>query len=559
MRNATVGTMVIAMFGCPSSSRQPESPERETSTEEPQAGNDDTSTPVSSPPERPTGRVFRPQVAGPPGQGFYTQDGEELRRQLTGYLEAAEASSELEGRDLLGFLAPHAGYRYSGPTAAHAYLQARGRGYKTVVIMALSHRRRAGKVALLDHDFYETPLGRVPIDGDIVRELIEADGELLEVNPRVFRGEHSMEIQIPLLQLTADEGFQVVPIILATGSEAHAQRLARVLFEQLGQRRDVLFVASSDLSHFFPYERANRTDREILDLVTDMNLEELRNRGPGRRDMPCGYYPLLALMELFALYEADARRTTLLRYQNSGDTAGDRSRVVGYGSVAFSLNTGVRTEEAPARAAPEPAAESSNIPYGREDREALIQLARRSVTAAVRGEEFSPSRPDSELLRQDGAAFVTLHCETTRDGRCIGPGDGLRGCIGHVVARIPLYRCINDVARSAAIHDRRFHPVSERELEHLSYEISVLTPPQPVTDPRSVVVGRDGLIMARGASRGLLLPQVPTELGWDLETFLARTCRKAHMEPTCWQDSRTTIERFGAIVWGEDLAATDRH
>ena len=552
-----LGVIVLFAVGCPSSTRQPDSTARESSPEErPSSGEDERESP---PPPRPAGRVYRPQVAGPPGEGFYTRDADDLRQQLTAYLEHAEVSSDLRDRDLLGLLAPHAGYRYSGPTAAAAYRQARGRGYKTIVVLALAHRRRGDKVALLDHDYYETPLGRVPIDVQLVRQLVEAEGDLLEVNEAVFRGEHSLEIQLPLIQLTQDEGVGIVPIILATGSEEHAQRLARVLHQQLGQRRDVLFVASSDLSHFFPYERASRTDREILSLVTDMNLDELRSRGAGRRDMPCGYFPLLTLMELFALYESDARRTTLLRYQNSGDTAGDRSRVVGYGSVAFSLDRGIRTAEAPAVVEPEVPAESSNIPYSREDRAALIDLARRTVIAAVRGENFDPGRPDSELLRQNGAAFVTLHCETTREGRCIGPGDGLRGCIGHVTARIPLYRCIADVARSAAIRDRRFHPVAERELEHLSYEISVLTPPETVSDPTTVVVGRDGLIMSRGGSRGLLLPQVPVELGWNRATFLERTCRKAHMEPTCWQDSNTTIERFGAIVWGENLQATDHH
>jgi AmmeMemoRadiSam system protein B/AmmeMemoRadiSam system protein A len=499
-------------------------------------------------------------VAAPAGEGFYTSDAAELRRELTGYLEQAPVSSELEGRDLLGFVSPHAGYRFSGPTAAYAHIQARNRGYKTVVVMALSHHRSTRKVALLDHDAYETPLGPVPIDRDVVRQLVAAGGDVLEVNEQAFRGEHSMEIQLPLLQLALGEGFRVVPIILATGEEAHAQRLAHVLHEQLGRRRDVLFVASSDLSHFYPDDEATEIDRGILSLITDLDIAGYRQRGPGLRNMPCGYFPILTLMELFNLYDAAARRTTLLRYQNSGDTAGDRSRVVGYGAVAFSLDRGVRSEVAPTRPVPAGSGNGSgSIPFTREDRRVLMDLARRTVAAAVRGEPAPSDRPESGLLRRDGAAFVTLSCETDDEGRCTGPGDELRGCIGHVVARVPLYQCIIDVGRSAAIHDRRFHPVEERELQVLSFEISVLTPPRPVTDPSSIVVGRDGLIMSRAMNSGLLLPQVPVEFGWDREQFLARTCHKAGMEPSCWQDPRTTIERFTAIVWGEDLEATDHH
>jgi AmmeMemoRadiSam system protein A len=110
------------------------------------------------------------------------------------------------------------------------------------------------------------------------------------------------------------------------------------------------------------------------------------------------------------------------------------------------------------------------------------------------------------------------------------------------------------VARSAAIHDHRFSPVTAEELSDLSYEISVLTAPEPIK-AEDVVVGRDGLIMSRGGRSGLLLPQVPIEWGWDREEFLRHTCRKAGLPLDCWQDPETKIEAFRAIVWGEeDLA-----
>lgn len=551
--------VVVASLGaCPSVSRQRDNVDQDSdeSTVGPpaeEARSNQRRSPQSSK------RVFAPQVTTRMGrQGFYTSDAGELRQQLEGFLSNAEASGALEGRDLLGFLSPHAGYRYSGPTAATAYRQLQGREYNTVVLMALSHHRRAEHVAVLDYDAYRTPLGDVEIDRELVQQLVrESDGDIV-VDELPFRGEHSLEIQLPFLQLVLGDAIQIAPIILATRSEEDSLELARLLHRLLGQRRDVLFIASSDLSHHYQYEEAQRLDRGILELVTGLDITRYRERGPLLRQMPCGYFPLLTLMELASLYDADQRATTLLQYQNSGDTAGDRSRVVGYGAVAFSLDSGVREETAAAEIPPGPATALARR-FSEDDRRELLELARRSVAAAVRGERYTPPAPDDGIQAERGAAFVTLRCETNSQGRCVGAGQGLRGCIGHIVARIPLYRCVNEVARSAAIEDRRFPNLTEAELEHVSYEISVLTPAEPVEDATTVVVGRDGLIMQRDAHRGLLLPQVPIEWGWDRDTFLARTCRKARMESTCWRDTRTRIERFGAVVWGEDLVAHDHY
>jgi len=180
--------------------------------------------------------------------------------------------------------------------------------------------------------------------------------------------------------------------------------------------------------------------------------------------------------------------------------------------------------------------------FSREERQALMDIAKAAVRAAARGESYAPAEPAAEGLRRNGAAFVTLK----ESGQ-------LRGCIGHVIATEPLYECVAEVARAAAIEDPRFDPVGPGELDKLAFEISVLTPPEVVTDPTTIQVGRDGLIMSRGGRRGLLLPQVPEEQGWDREQFLDGTCRKAGLPTGCWREPGTRIERFQAIVWGENL------
>ncbi len=170
----------------------------------------------------------------------------------------------------------------------------------------------------------------------------------------------------------------------------------------------------------------------------------------------------------------------------------------------------------------------------------LMTIAKESVEAAVNDRFLEHVPPDDATLLEPGAAFVTLK----KHGN-------LRGCIGHVLARIPLYMCISEMARSAAVHDSRFAPVSLSELVDIAYEISILTKPEPI-DPDDIKVGRDGLIISQGVYSGLLLPQVPVEWGWNREQFLIQTCRKAGLSGSAWQDSDVKLEAFRAIVFDEN-------
>ncbi len=470
--------------------------------------------------------AFPAQVAGM----FYTADPAELEAEVRGYLDDAKAPPVAKERDLVAILSPHAGYRYSGPVAGEAYKAAVGRGHTTVVVMALSHSRAARKVSVLDRPAYDTPLGSVPVDRELVRRLVAEHGELFEASEEVFRGEHSLEVQLPFVQL-ALPGTKVVPIIVAVRDEGMAEAAGRALYAMLGGRKDVLFVASSDLSHHHPYDAARGFDEENLSLLEKWRIDEWRTKASRMAEGMCGYRPLLALVRMLEGWPARSRRVERIDYRNSGDTAGDKSSVVGYGALAFSLESGLRTEVA---AAPDFG------PYGPEARRELMALAKKATGAAARGESFEPQPPTAKILAEPGAAFVTLKKR----------GD-LRGCIGHVIARVPLYRCVADVARSAAIHDTRFSKVTPDELPEITFEISVLTAPEPIR-PEDVVIGRDGLIMSRGMRSGLLLPQVPVEWGWEREEFLEHTCRKAGLPLGCWKDPETKIEGFRAIVWGED-------
>lgn len=173
------------------------------------------------------------------------------------------------------------------------------------------------------------------------------------------------------------------------------------------------------------------------------------------------------------------------------------------------------------------------------DKQFLLRLARRTVTKALTGGEETPEAPESATLNAPSGAFVTLHL-----------GGSLRGCIGTPLPVRPLYLAIHENALAAAFHDPRFPPLTQSELPHVDFEISVMTIPHPIDDPEEVEVGRDGIIVSLGRSRGLLLPQVAVEQGWTREEFLRYGCMKAGVDPEKL-NSGATIEVFQAIVFGE--------
>ena len=477
--------------------------------------------------------IFQAQVAGQ----FYSADAHALETQIKTFLDdaadgGANVLGQLEDRDLVGVLSPHAGYVYSGPVAGYSFAAARARSnqYTTVIVMALSHRRTSRTISILDKDGYRTPLGTLPIDRGKVRQLTEAHPTLFTAEEQMFVQEHSLEVQLPFIQV-ALPNVKAVPMIVATSDLDILEKAGAALFDAFGTYKDILFVVSSDLSHFYPYEEAKGYDNTSLTLIEEWNVPSWVEHASQSRKGMCGVKPMFTFAKMFEQFDAETRQVKRLKYMNSGDTAGDKSQVVGYGSLSFSINKGMRTEKFPKK---------DFGPYTPALRRELMNLAKDAVRAAASGNPRSASMPDSEILRQSGAAFVTLK----KNGQ-------LRGCIGHVIARVPLYECVEEVARAAATRDTRFTPVTPSELDELTYEISILTKPEPIR-PEDVVVGRDGLIMSRGMYSGLLLPQVPIEWDWDREQFLSHTCRKAGLPMDCWQDEETKIEAFRAIVFGED-------
>jgi MEMO1 family protein len=332
-------------------------------------------------------------------------------------------------------------------------------------------------------------------------------------------------VQLPFLQRVLPP-FDLVPIIMGEQSYEENRALG-VALAKLIRGTDTLIVASSDLSHYHPYDAAVSLDKKVLNGVQEWDYLTLSDNFQMRTWEACGGGPIVAAM--IAAERLGATRAAILKYANSGDVIGDKSRVVGYGAMA--LLAGEEKGSGASR-------EFSLTP---DEQRQLLEIARKSAESIVKDNkpyELPANLPAS--LMQDRGAFVTIK-----------KGGDLRGCIGYTAAAEPLAQTVRDVAAHAALRDPRFHAVSANELPKLKYEVSVLSPMRRVSDVSQIKVGSHGLMIAKGSVRGLLLPQVPKEFGWDRGTFLEQTAIKAGLPADAWRDQDADLFIFTAVVFGE--------
>jgi len=271
------------------------------------------------------GRDRPPAVAGT----FYSHDAARLRREIEAYLAAAEAPRAIDG-ELVALVSPHAGYSFSGTVAGSAYRLVQGLKFDLVVIVAPSHHHLFSGFSIYTAGDYLTPLGRVPVERCLAMELI---GKSAAVNfhPEAHRQEHSLEVQLPFLQVALGD-FQLLPIIMGRQSQAAARQLALILTQVADQRR-VLLVASTDLSHFHDAATAGRLDRGVLDAIAAFDPDLFWHLVESGTAEACGAGPLLAVM--LAAQQLGARRARILAYRHSGEVCGDNRRVVGYLAAAL--------------------------------------------------------------------------------------------------------------------------------------------------------------------------------------------------------------------------------
>ena len=458
---------------------------------------------------------------------FYPAQGAELERTIGELVTAAEKSAargNLEGR-LRALIIPHAGYIYSGYTAAHAIHHLSGRSFAKVIVMGPDHRIGLPAAAISAVEAYDTPLGRLPLHPDAVR-LRQTSG-LFVYSPSSDRTEHSVEVVLPFLQYGLG-AFQLVPIVIGAGApDVIAAALEPIL------NRETLLVASSDLSHFLNYQQAVTWDHATLELIRNLEPEKLMRR----QNSACGRAPIAVILHLARVHQWQPR---LLNYTNSGDTAGDKARVVGYTAVAFYETSHIRGG-IPMENCTRP--EQGNV---------LLDHARRTITEKLGREIDLETAASLEKKLQDNCydkksgTFVTL----TLDGQ-------LRGCIGNMNTTLNLRDGVRQNALSAAFHDPRFSPLTEAELDKVHIEISILTDPRPLDYNggddlvQKLRPNVDGVIISKGHKRATFLPQVWKQLPRP-DDFLSRLCLKAGLPAGTWQAEALDVQTYQVISFEEE-------
>jgi MEMO1 family protein len=270
--------------------------------------------------------IREPSVSGT----FYPANPEVLKADIEGYLKKASLENVPAG--VVGLVSPHAGYMYSGQTAAHGYKTLSGNHYNTVIIVAPSHQSFFYGAAVQAKGGYKTPLGVVPIDEDLSARLV-GNGELVHADDRAHRGEHSVEVQIPFLQTVLDE-FMIVPLILGMSQDmGYSVQLADFIHQNLDSGKRYLIVGSTDLSHYYPYDLAKELDNEAIELIRKYDIEGLDRELARGKYEACGAGSIVTAMAVSR--KLGATRSEVLDYKNSGDVTGDMSNVVGYVSSVF--------------------------------------------------------------------------------------------------------------------------------------------------------------------------------------------------------------------------------
>ncbi len=454
---------------------------------------------------------------------WYPGDPASLQRQISGYLSKAKPPA-INGR-LTGIISPHAGYVYSGGVAAWAYKLLAENPVQRVVIIAPSHQARFSGSSIYNLGGYRTPLGIVPLDFEIIEAMFEHSSVIRYV-PQADQREHSLEIQLPFLQSVLPQ-FKLVPIIMGDQDYRHCSELAEILAAVLG-KKPTLMVASTDLSHYHPYDDARALDKVLLDRIETFDPEGLAEAIRNRSCEACGAGPVLTMMLAARKMGADSAK--VLHYANSGDVTGDvTGGVVGY--MAAAVFKAEKSDRHRSRDG------GTDLGFDAREKETLRNLAYHAIRSRCLGEPMPDIQAESENLRQKRGAFV-----------CIRKGSDLRGCIGVIEPYAPLDETIKKMAVEAAFNDPRFCSLAEAELDEIDIEISVLTPMERISDPSAIEVGRHGLFIRRGNQSGLLLPQVPVEQGWDRTQFLEFTCRKAGLPKGAWKEPGVELYAFSADI-----------
>ncbi|MCX6803829.1 MAG: AmmeMemoRadiSam system protein B [Candidatus Diapherotrites archaeon] len=462
-----------------------------------------------------TDKIRNPIYAG----AFYPSDKKELSKMIDSFLSTVNKNEpkKLDGK-LAALIVPHAGFVYSGPTAAFGFKSLSKSSPKRIILLGPSHQKYL-KGCFGFSGIWSTPLGKINVQNAGLN-IIEDDEE------------HSLEVELPFLQKTL-KNFEFVPIIYG---EINYEELSKIC--KGAADIDSVIIASSDLSHYNSYDKAVAIDKNTISAILSLDLEEFSRAGDA-----CGKIGIAALM---LLAKENNWKPVLLDYRNSGDTAGDKDNVVGYCAIAFFKSTAEGSKKKVRKAFVCNKNQSEDFSLTPVEEKYCIDLAKKSIEFYLENNSIlnlsglELKKVPKKLLEKK-ACFVTLTIN----------GD-LRGCIGNLTAYQPLFTEILENAVNAAFRDPRFEPLSKSELAKIKIEVSILTKPKELifSDAEDLLskicAGVDGLILSKGPYSATFLPSVWEDIS-KKEDFLTHLCQKAGLPKDEWKKSRIKVKRYYTI------------
>ncbi len=488
-------------------------------------------TTSSEKPTEPAKVVLHASLAGTP---WYSNNPDTLKQQFDSFFEKAKPETI---ENVIALIMPHAGYQWSGQTAAFG-LKTTEKKYERIVVIGPSHRTAMEEIISVPRaTHFETPLGQIPLDTEFIDKLLKFP--MVQNVPQAHQSENSIEMELPILQY-CQEDFKLVPIVAGQCSLEAVEKAGAILRSLLDE--NTLVIASSDFVHYgrahlyVPFTENIPEQIKELDMGAYQHIANLDAKGflEYKRKTGatiCGAVPIAILLSMMN----EPSKAHLVQYATSGELTGDFSNSVSYMSIAFS---GVWVNH------PEIETRANNSELTDEDKKQLLLLARKTMVYALQNRRI-PEASDlgitiSDAMQPVRAAFVTLKKNSQ-----------LRGCIGDIIPLRPLYKSVITNAIHACVNDGRFAPVSQYELRDITIEISALTEPIPTRSPDKIRIGIDGVILRKNGRSAVFLPQVAPEQGWDVEQMLTNLSMKARLPADGWKEGASFLV-FQAEVFGEN-------
>ncbi len=487
-------------------------------------------------------KIRPPALAGQ----WYAAQPDKLRAGIQKYLEDADVKPLAQ--PVRAIVVPHAGHVWSGPTAAAGYKVLDTQRIRRIFILSPNHRMPVYGVASAGVDAFETPLGILEVDTQIIDKW--RDNHIVTENVAAHKSEHAIEIQLPFIQVVFDGNLPIiVPLIVGEMSPEMVRTFASALRREL--RDEDLVLISSDFLHYGKsygyvpfgepvFENIRKFDARTVDAIRQISSAVFEQFVRETPNCACG---VNSLRVLAALFQTDKPQLTFdeLAYDTSGRKTNDTSMSVSYEALALSGTLKFENNAS----APETQNKGNTMVLNKDAQQIARDIVKQALVEAVSNQH--ETQMPKGLLKDDETTavfkerygvFVTLN-----------DADGdLRGCIGNIIPVASLGEGIWGRAQDAALNDPRFNPVQADELSSLSFEISVLTKPVRISGPEEIVIGKHGVVMHKDGRSAVFLPQVAPEQGWDVETMLIHLSMKAGLRPNAWREG-ARFEVFEAQVF----------